>query len=368
MAKETKKPAPDYRKVLDRLNQQSKRGGGGKDYLELEQGKNIVRILPAHPHMEAFYEEVYYHRRNVGKKSLSVICLNHGDSDGDDCPVCTSLEELRNSKDKTDRKLFGEQRPKPRFFMNAIDRKDNTLKILACGITIMKDVLGFVTDEEYGDILDPQEGTDLIITKSGEQLDTEYSTKARRNSSPALDDEDALSELIGTNAKNTKLFDLTEVKTQFEGEPDKVELVWSEGWEALKDLDDEDDEKPKKKKSVKPAAKKRKDEEDEEEDEDTEDEEEEAPKKKPQTKVKGAKPSRVVDDEDEDEEDEPKTKKKKKPEPEDEEEDEEEEPRPRKSNGAAPKKKSKPVEDEDEEEDLEDLDAILSKHKSKKAK
>ena len=108
--------------------------------------------------------------------------------------------------------------------MNCIDRKDNTLKILACGISIMKGILGYVTDDDYGDILDPENGTDLIINRSGEGLDTEYDVKARRNSTPALDDEDELKALIGTNAKTTKLNDLTELKTQFEGEPDKVAL------------------------------------------------------------------------------------------------------------------------------------------------
>lgn len=373
------KPKPNYEEALARLNEQSKRGGGDKDYIELKEGKNVVRILPGHPNMDAFYEEVYYHRKSVGrKKSVNVICLNHGDSNADDCPICTALEEVRRSRDKGDKQIWSEQRPKARFFMNAIDRTDNSPKILACGISVMKQILGFVTDEEYGDILDVQEGTDLIITRTGEGLDTEYDVKARRNSSPVFEEEDEIEALIGTSAKNSKLVDLTEMKSQFADEPDKVQLVWEEGWEALKDLDDEDEPK----KSSKKSSKKSRD-----DDDDDEEEEDETPKKKASVK-KRAKPEpeeeEDEDTEDEDEEEEvtppkkskksvakPAPKKSKLPEPEDEDEededDEEEEPAPKKSSKKPlPKKSTKKVreeEDEDEdEEDMDDLDSVLREH------
>jgi len=367
-AKAAKKHEPDYKKALEKLNEQSKRGGD-RNYIELEQGKNTVRVLPGHPDMEGFYEEIYYHNKQVGKKArTTVICLNHGNPDGEDCPICAELEELRASKDKDDRKAYGLLRPKARFFMNAVKRPEEECKILACGISIMKEILGFITDEDYGDILDPQEGTDLVITKTGEMLDTEYSVKARRNPSPVFEDEDAVNALIGTTAKNTKLTNLTEMKTQFEGEPKKVMLIWEEGWDALKDMEEDDeDEKPKKgKKGVKSKSKP------EPEEDDEEDEEEEVPKAKAKKKAK----PEPEEDEDEEEEEEPKPKAKKKAKPvveEDEDEDEEEEeeePKPKKKSKPEPepvkaKAKKKPVEDDDDAEDLDDLDAVLNKHKAK---
>ena len=344
----------DLKAVLSRLNEQSKRGGGGdKTYMELEQGDNVVRILPAHPNMDTFFTEVFYHRKEQGKKSYQVICLNNGDSRAGECPVCEALEELRTSRDKGDKALFGKQRPKQRFFMNVIDRADGEVKILATGITVMKKILQYATDEdEYGDILDLQDGTDLIINRQGDGLDTEYDVKARRKTSPAFEDKKTLKKTIGTSADDTKLFDLTEQANQFQGEPDKVMLVWEDGWDALKEEDDEEKPKKKGKKSKK---------EDEEEDE-----EEEAPKAKAKKK---AKPAPVEEDEDEEEEEKPKAKKpakKAKPEPEEEDEEEEEEERPKAKSKSKAKSRPEP-EEEDEDEEEEEKPKSKAKKKAKPA-
>jgi hypothetical protein len=372
MAKPVKKTT-DYSAVLNRLKEQSKRGGDGDkaNYIEFPQGDTRVRILPGHPHMDAFFVEVYYHTKQGRKDQTKVRCLNNGDIDGDACPVCEEVKAYYGSKDKDDKKLWQEQRPKNRFFMNAIDRSDATpeVKILACGTMVMTQLLGFVTDPDYGDVTDPETGLDIIINRTGEKLDTEYTVKPRRKSTPILGDEDEVAAILGTNAKDTQLIDLNENATAFEDEPENIMFIWENGWDAfkekMKDEADEEEAKPKKKK--KPAV----DEDDEDEEpvakpkkkakpapvEEEEDEEEEAPKPK---KKKPAAP--VEDDEDDDEEPVKPVKKKAKPAPVEEDDDEDEVP-------VKPKKKTKaPVEDDDEDDDLASLDAALAKTKAKAKK
>lgn len=337
-----KKPAVNYTDVLNRLKEQSQRtGGGDKKYIEFPQGDTRVRILPGHPHMDAFFTEVYYHTKQIRKDSVKVRCLNNGDIDGDACPVCDEIRQYHGSRDKDDKKIWQEQRPKNRFFMNAIDRADDPaeVKILACGTMVMTQLLSFVTDPDYGDITDVETGLDITINRTGEKLDTEYTVKPRRKSTPMLPDEDEVASIIGTNAKDTKLNDLAEQAKQFDDEPENVMFIWEKGWEAfkekMKDEADEEEAKPKKKK--KPVV-------------EDDDEEEEAPKPK-----KKAKPAPVEDDDEDDAP--PPPKKKAKPVVEDDDEDEV---------PAKPVKKSKaaPVEDDDDD-DLASLDAALAKTRSK---
>lgn len=327
MAEVKKKKAVNYSDVLERLKEQSKRTGGGDKahYIEFPQGDTRVRILPGHPNMDAFFTEVYFHTKQIRKDSTKVRCLNNGDIDGDECPVCEEIKQYQGSRDKDDKKIWQEQRPKNRFFMNAIDRSDpeQEVKILACGTMVMTQLLSFVTDPEYGDITDPEAGLDMVINRTGEKLDTEYTVKPRRKSTPIFADSDEVEALIGTNAKDTKLIDLTEQARQFEGEPEHISFIWENGWEAftqkMKDEAEEEEAKPKKKK--KPVV-------------EDDDEEEEAPKPK-----KKAKPAPVEDDEDEDDAPPP------------------------------PKKKAKaaPVEDDDDD-DLASLDAALAKTRAKAKK
>jgi hypothetical protein len=229
------KTKEDYKKILEKL----KEGGGNSrtkfDYLELQDSKNVVRVLPGHPNMDAFYVEKHQHQKGSGPTYMSVICLNHGDPRADECLIDSEdLEELRTSSNKDDKKKYSDWRAKPRYFLNVIDRSDDTVKTLACGPQILTGILGYITDdEEYGDILDPQEGRDLIIEKSGTGMDTNYEVKAKVKTSALFDDDDQIAELIGTSAEDTKLPDLTEVLKEFEGEPDNALFVWRNGWKAF---------------------------------------------------------------------------------------------------------------------------------------
>lgn len=233
----------DYKKVLERLKKQSK-GSGDRNYMDLEEGKNVARFLPGHPNMEGFFEEVFYHSKKDPKsgKRMQVICLNHGDPRADVCLICPELEPLQKSKDKKDKKLYNEQKAKSRFFANVIDRTDQALKILGMGITILKGVLGYVTDEDYGDVLHPLTGRDMVIEKTGDGMDTEYDVKCKPKESPIFPDKAEIVKLIGKSAEDTQLNDLTELKAQFEGEAEKALKVWNEGWESLKEDDEDSDD------------------------------------------------------------------------------------------------------------------------------
>lgn len=383
-----------YKKALEKLK--SKSSKYKKNYMEFQDGDNIIRILPGHPNMDGFYVEVMFHSKGNKKDRVKVICLNGEEgTTGDTCEICPEIKELLNSKDKDDQKLGREQQGKSRFFFNCLAREeDDEQKTVECGPQLLTEILTLLASDDYADLLDPNEGVDVIVKKSGKDLNTTYKVVPKRKPSPLFDDPKKVKAFIGTDAEDTKLVDLTDLLTQFDGEPERAKLVWDEGWAALKedaankDEDDDEDEKPSKpaskaKTPEKAPAKKTKVVEPEPDEEGEEDEVDvtKFPKLKSRCSIcgdpryktpsgnvcanghggadplaEGERPSKPS-----------KAYLKEFPEPVDEEEvEEEEEEAPKPKTKAKPATK-KPAED-DEDDDLDSLDEILNNHKKGKSK
>ncbi|MNJ59091.1 hypothetical protein D3C77_547570 [compost metagenome] len=145
------------------------------------------------------------------------------------------------------------------------DKKESPVHVLATGIGLYKDILGLIVDPEYGEVmLDPKEGLDIIVTKTGTgQFGTKYEVKAaRKESSVGLEEwEDALNDLDA----------LVVPKTAKEME-DLMEGNESGNSSDVDDDDEEEEEKTtptkKNKASTKTNARKPEPEDEEDEDED----------------------------------------------------------------------------------------------------
>jgi len=212
----------DVSKLAERLEQLNKGGGnngGGTSfsYIKLEDGRNVVRILPPKGDND-FAEEVFVHygvgKSEENKNGTMVVCpTTKGEKEA--CPVCEYVKELRKLKKKDNDRYDKEARSlgrKKRVYFNAIsedtdledfekrevevdgkkvekwfsiseNKEMSPVRILGTGIGIFKDVLSFIVDPEYGDITDPKTGLDLIITKSGTGFNTNYDVKTKRKES-----------------------------------------------------------------------------------------------------------------------------------------------------------------------------------------
>jgi hypothetical protein len=185
-------------------------------FLAINDGRNVVRILPPTDKMESFGEEVWVHY-GVGKSSSNkngtmVVCPRTANENAP-CPVCEASKELWNLSTKKDdeyQKQAKQLNRKKRVYYNAIDRsldladfelrkeddtevwynvktneKESPIKVLGTGIGVYKDLLKLIVDPEYGDVTDADEGLDIIITKSGNtQYNTEYDVKTVRKETP----------------------------------------------------------------------------------------------------------------------------------------------------------------------------------------
>ena len=210
----------DMAKLAERLAElNTNRGGSGGSamgFIDIKDGRNVVRILPPKENMEMFYEEVWVHygvgKSDTNKKGTMIVCPK---TNGDDepCPQCELVDQLfklSKKKDDSYSKQAKELMKKKRVYYNAIDRSEDIsqysknaegkwvdaegnegspVKVLATGIGVFKDLLNIIVDPEYGDITDPEEGLDVIITKTGSGFNTNYDVKTVRKESAVGFDE-----------------------------------------------------------------------------------------------------------------------------------------------------------------------------------
>jgi hypothetical protein len=143
--------------------------------LKFQEGKNVVRIVGSYVH----YDEHWFN-----KIKRTAICPGKG------CPVCSHPDRekflarakaLRESGKEVEakdlfRKTFQTYDPKLKYAVNVIDRKDGQVKIWRFSRTMKEKIMNIAG--EYGD----PTGYDLAVTRTGKDLDTEYTVMPARNS------------------------------------------------------------------------------------------------------------------------------------------------------------------------------------------
>lgn len=206
----------DISKLADRLSELNASsggsGGGGMDFYNIKDGRNVMRILPPAEGKDMFFEEVWVHY-GIGKttddtRGQMVICPKT-QGDHKPCPVCELADEyFKKSSKKDDKfsKLAREMRKKKRVYYNVLPKDDDfditgfklegdtwvnadgeeesPVKVMSTGVMVLKQILGIIVDPEYGDITNPETGLDAIITKTGSGFDTTYETRTKRKDSP----------------------------------------------------------------------------------------------------------------------------------------------------------------------------------------
>ena len=128
-----------------------------------QQGDQTVRILPT-ADGDPFKE--YFFHYNLGKMP-GILCpkKNHAEN----CPICDFASKLwREGVDQNDdvakreaKNLFARNR----YYSPILVRGEEAegVKIWAYGKTAYQTLLGYVLDPDYGDITDPETGTDIVL-------------------------------------------------------------------------------------------------------------------------------------------------------------------------------------------------------------
>jgi len=196
-------------KMRAKLNAVQNRGGGAKKsaFWRPEEGEQSIRILPT-PDGDPF-KEFFFHY-NLGKNAGF---LSPKKNFGEDDPLDGFIRQLFNEGTEESTKMAKSLMARQRFFSPVIVRgqEDEGVKIWGYGKTVYEQLLNLVLNPEYGDITDPQEGTDLLLSY-GKPAGASYpQTKlmpSRRTSPMCKDlDGDACTELLETIPDFSTLFE-----------------------------------------------------------------------------------------------------------------------------------------------------------------
>jgi hypothetical protein len=175
------------------------------------EGDQSIRILPTADGDP--FKEFHFHY-NVGKNP-GILCpkKNHGE----DCPICEFASKLwRDGVQNDDNTLKQEAKKlfvRKRYYSPIIIRGEESegVKIWSYGKTAYETLLGYVLDPDYGDITDPETGTDVVLNYNVPGTPGSFpktTLKPRRRPSVLCDEEVAdCSELLDSIPEIESLFD-----------------------------------------------------------------------------------------------------------------------------------------------------------------
>jgi len=210
-------------KVRRKLQELDERG---RKFWRPQVGKNRVRILPAANPNDLFFVEVAQHYQ-IGPDKRTVTCPRSFELT---CPLCDRAERLRTSGDAEKVLRAGKLVPTQRALMNIIDRAspDKGVQVWAAPLSVLRDLLAYIADPEYGNIVDPNKGFDVMIERTGQDLGTRYQVRVARHPSP-----------VGMPDWREHLNDLRSVLPLFS--TDKIEAIYK-GIDTGEDEEDEEEE------------------------------------------------------------------------------------------------------------------------------
>ena len=126
-----------------------------------EPGKQVVRIVPYKHNKDNPFIELFFHY-NLGNNKTYLSPMSFGRPD----PVAEFADKLKSTGNK-DEWIQGKRlEPKMRTFAPVIVRgkESEGVKFWGFGKTVYQELLGVIADPDYGDISDPETGTDIVLT------------------------------------------------------------------------------------------------------------------------------------------------------------------------------------------------------------
>ncbi|MCH8476058.1 MAG: hypothetical protein LAT55_12625 [Opitutales bacterium] len=187
--------------------------------INLKEGKTRVRILQASPEAK-FWQELGGHWIKTEKNGKPIAVVGCRDEVYDEpCEICTAIDKAtRAAEDDDTLAIIKEWKARRSVLMNALIRSGNDAsedpQVLEMTPTTFSTICSMIEEymPDYGNVLDPNEGMDVVIERKGKGLATEYTVL------PAFKAKPVPKEAMG------KLIDLEEFveKEYFRGDETKA--------------------------------------------------------------------------------------------------------------------------------------------------
>lgn len=174
---------PALRKMVS--SAKAKYAGNAGNAVKPKEGRNVYRILAPTPDQAPwvgengqFWADLGVHWIKPGKNDKPVAVVGDCDTVYQQPSVInTAIEMAINAAyDEDSKKLFEEWKARKSVLINVIDREKDEAVVLELTPTTFGKVLDLITlyADAGQDITDPNEGADIVITRTGKGLNTNY--------------------------------------------------------------------------------------------------------------------------------------------------------------------------------------------------
>ncbi len=185
----------DLSKMKAKLAALQGKGEGKTAFWRPEEGQaSQIRVVST-PDGDPFKE--YWFHYEIGKNSVMCPKKNFKET----CAICDFANKLFREDTEDSRKMGKKFLPRQRFFSPVLVRgqEKEGIKVWGFGKNAYQDLINLVLNPDYGDITDPEGGTDLTIlsTKApGQSFPTTKITPARKTSKLCQGTSDECKELM----------------------------------------------------------------------------------------------------------------------------------------------------------------------------
>ena len=192
--------AIDLEAIKRKLNQLQTTGARQNNLWKPEPGKQVVRIVPYQHDRSNPFRELYFHY-DLGKRNY-LSPVTHGKPD----PVVEFCEKLKASGNSDEWKLGKKMEPKMRTYVPVLVRgkESEGVKLWGFGKQVYQELLGFITDPDYGDITDPMGGRDILVEFTPSEGPGQFpktTIRVKPNVTPMTEDKN-VAETVAKNQPN----------------------------------------------------------------------------------------------------------------------------------------------------------------------
>ena len=180
-------------------------------------GTQQIRMLPYKHNKDNPFIELYFHYDIGAKSYLSPVSFGRPD------PFVEFADKLKSTGNRDDYMLAKKLEPKMRTFVPVVIRgeEDQPVRFWGFGKMVYQELLGFISDPDYGDLTDPITGRDIVVEfQSAEETGRSFpktTIRVKPNQTKATEDETRYDSWTNDQKKITDVYtelsyeELTEV-------------------------------------------------------------------------------------------------------------------------------------------------------------
>lgn len=201
--------------------------GGGGNFYEPKEGKNVVRFMPplqGRPAVKIWHKHYF----QAGGERKAIICTKL--QFNQPCPMCAQRLKLASSSSRADQKQARAYEASPKVYANVVDMKNPEKGVQVWRISpgLFKKIRKAIDVADVGKIFaDPEKGFNIIFVKTGSGLNTEYDpVSVARESTPLPDAETLMAQQVDLESLESAPTDEEQdeaIDGEYEAKPSKFD-------------------------------------------------------------------------------------------------------------------------------------------------